>query len=298
MKNLIDYLYSIDITNIDKHDYYYLLKDNHTTYLFSKYNHYRDFDFIYNICDELNKHYFYVYKLKKNIYNNILSTIDNEKYYLLDIGLNYDNELDFYEMVNFYKRSSVFLNRNFNFKCNWDILWENKIDYLHLHANNYLVSNKNIAPLFFYYLGLAENALIYVKTIEKNIGFSINDRISFTHRRMPAHIKNLFFYNPFNLMIDLEVRDIAEYIKSMYYSDLDYINDLEYYLKTNLLTKYSASMLYARIVYPSNFFDYYENKSEEYFSGKFSDTNSYESFIKKTYELINSHVNIDKISWL
>lgn len=298
MKNLINYLYHIDIDSIEKCKKYYLLKDKETVYLFSKYEGNRDFVQIYNTCNELNYHYFYTFKLKNNIYNQILTTIDNEVYYLLDIGLDYEDEVDFYDMLNFYKRSFNLLGNRFQYNFNWDILWENKINYLQLHANNNNVTNIKIMPLFYYYLGLAENALIYVKTITKSYIRSIDDKISFTHRRVNFPVKRINFYNPLNLIIDLEVRDIAEYIKSLYYSDLDYLDDLEYYLKTSRLTRYSASLLYARIVYPSNFFDYFEDQTNTYFSDKYYDPNAYENFIKKTYELINSYVNIDKILWL
>lgn len=298
MKNLINYLYHIDIDTIEKNGNYYLIKDKESVYLFSKYEAKYNFIQIYNICNELNYHYFFAYKLKSNIYNKFLTNIDQESYYLLDIGTDYNSEVNFYDMLDFYKRSYIFLNRQVQNNFNWDILWENKINYLELYANNNKITNTKILPLFYYYLGIAENALVYVKSITKKYIRSVDDKLSFTHRRVGFPVRKIDFYNPFNLIIDFEVRDIAEYIKSLYYNDIDYLIDLEYYLKTNKLTRYSASLLYIRIVYPSNFFDYFEDKSKSYFYDKYYDTNDYELFIKKTYELINSYVSIDKILWL
>lgn len=298
MKNLINYLYKIEITDIIKEDNYYLIKEMGNTYLFSEINNMGNFMYIYNICNILNQSMFFSYKVKTNIYNDFITEIEGKKYYLLYLNNDYKCEVDFLDMLNFYDKSSNFLKNNFKYQLNWDVLWESKIDYLTKHIENNKISNKRLLILLYYYLGVSENALLYIKEIKSNYTFSINDKVSFTHRRVVLPCKKIFFYNPQNFIIDLEVRDIAEYIKSLYYNDLDYLNDLEYYLKVSNLTKYSASLLYVRIVYPSLFFDYYESKSDIFYFEKFYNIGEYESFIKKTYELINSYVNIEKISWL
>ena len=57
----------------------------------------------------------------------------------------------------------------------------------------------------------------------------------------------------------MEVRDIAEYLKAIFFtnSDIIPIEELETYLKTTKLPIYSYQMLYASLLYPSYYFDIY-----------------------------------------
>lgn len=297
MKNLINYLYNIDITSIKDFNGYYYIKDDKSNYLLIKYNDSKNFHYIYQKCQILNMNTFFTYQVRLNIYGTFISTIEGNKYVLLDIKRNYSDEVDLIDMIDFHNRSSSIIRNEINYQCNWDLLWESKIDYLHSHILDNKLNNKKQIIFLYYYLGVAENALIYIRNI-KNILISTKyDKVCFAHRRIFIPNIKMNFNNPFNLLIDLDIRDIAEYIKCLYLNDGDYLNELEYYLKTNSISNYTASLLYARIVYPSYFFDYYENSSS-YYSKKFYEVNEYEEFIKKTYDLIKSYVPIDKISWL
>ena len=293
MKNLINYIYQIDILNIKNINNDYLIKTKQTNYILKNINDVNNIDFIINISNNINS-----YKIKKNIFYNYISNIKGNNYILINMLNDYEKEVDFNEMIEFYNKSSLFLH-NLNYTNIWDKLWVSKVDYLTIYAKNNLVDNKNIMPLFYYYIGIAETAILYIKDINKKYVYDSSiDKISFCHRRIFYPNIKLNFYNPFNYNVDLEVRDIAEYIKICFYNNEDYLNELEYYLKVNKLSKYSASMLFGRIIYPSYFFDYFESKDSKISKERFLDTLSYESFIKKTYELINSYVHIDKIDYL
>ena len=198
-------------------------------------------------------------------------------------------------MLNFYSISNRLIINKIKYKNNWDVLWESKINYLYQHFNNHQISNKNIFYLFNYYISISENVLKYIIKIKNENYNNVND-ISFVHRRIFYPNIKLNFFNPLNFIVDLKVRDIGEYIKSMYYNNKDYINDLSYFLKTNHLDRYTASMMYARIIYPSIFFDDYELNRVDI--SKYIKIAEYEKFTKKIYDLISSYIQIDKIDWL
>lgn len=298
MKNLIEYMYKININTIESNDNYYIISDDSTNYLFKEYVEVKDIMYIYQISNLLNQNSRFCFKVMQNVYNTFISDIDGVRYYLVDIGKEYRKSVDFLDMISFYNTSSNYLTTNIQHFCNWDILWESKLDYFFLQSKKNDIKKSKLSTLFYFYVGIAENALLYLKSVKENLLQSKSDKICFNHRRIVDNNSKLNFYNPFNFIVDFMVRDIAEYLKYQYYNNQEYEDDLVYFLKTENLTNFSASLLYARIIYPSYFFDYYESNDEKTFFNKFYDPNDYIKFIKKTYELISSYVNIIKIDWL
>ncbi|MBO4600759.1 MAG: hypothetical protein J5634_00820 [Bacilli bacterium] len=298
MENVINYLYSLDIENIYKNNNSYIIKSKNSYYCLNKIDFINDKmkNFI-NQINSVNYNNSFCYKFQKNIYNEYISRIEDDSYILLNIDQNYNKEIDFFDMLDFYNKSKMLIN-NQSFNINWDILWENKIDYLLNHLEHSKIYNKKIIPYFYYYIGLSENALLYIKKLKTNILIDKKLNPCFVHRRIDEKNFKISFLNPLNFLIDIKERDVASYIKTLFYKNDDYLNDLDYYLKTNNLSAYEASLLYARIVYPSHFLDYYENHEQTELNVFSFNPESYENFIKKTYELINSYVSIDKIVWL
>ena len=297
MKHLIEYLYKVEVDRVVSYKNNYIIKtSNKFLYLFQVDNKVR-INYMIDVISNINMSSFFCYRFLKNIYNDYYFLYDGKEYIIVELERDYNSSIDIDEMISFYESSS-FLNKNLNFKLNWDILWENKIDYLHLHINNNILNNNGKCAYFYYYIGVAENTLLYVKNLKNTEQLSYRDKLVFCHRRVKYPCKKIDFFNPTDFNIDLEVRDIAEYIKSQFYENEEYLIDLEYYLKVRKLTEFSASLLYARLIFPSIFFDYYEFSEKcEVLYEKF-DINKFEMFAKKTYELINSYVEIDKIPWL
>ena len=111
--------------------------------------------------------------------------------------------------------------------------------------------------------------------------------------------------NPLSFIFDLEVRDVAEYLKAMFFKkDMDYcLDELRSYLKIRRLNIYEYHMLYARMLYPTYYFDLYEavmnkNVSEEELVKIVKRSNEFEEFLKKTYLEISKYVRLDKIDWI
>lgn len=295
MKEALNYFYNINIENIKCINSYKLIATtNHVTYLLIESSSIDDIKYIFNPFVE-------EYYKRQNKYNIVINinreyiTKINEKYLILiKLPPTHLSDVNIENIIEFSKKNQLQLK---NYKVVWDILWENKINYL----NNYIINNeskyKNIMPYIYYYMGVSENCIIYLRELNKVIKHTINLIPTISHRRIFYPLKEIYLNNPFNFVVDVIERDIAEYIKSLYYEKKDYLNELEYYLKTNKLDTYEASLLYIRIVYPSYFFDFIEN-SDAYKNFDFYNTKKYEELIKKTYELINSYVNIQKIDWL
>lgn len=291
MKEIISYLYNINIINQISFNNEIIFETSNTSYLYREIDDIKVVNILKNYVDELNRNRFFSYKFVNNIFNSIISTHEEKNFVIIDVLNDYKNEVNFYEMIEFYNYSNMLLTNNIKYNNNWDILWEQKIDYLNNHFDNHKINNKMNRVVFNYYSSIAENALIYLIKVKSKFNFT--NRVAFVHRRINQPNIKLEFYNPLNFMIDLYIRDMAEYIKSLYYAKKDYINDLKYYLNTNRLDVYSASMLFIRIVYPSIFFDDYE--ADKLNVNKYIDFEDYEDFIKKIYELINSYILIDKL---
>jgi len=69
------------------------------------------------------------------------------------------------------------------------------------------------------------------------------------------------------------------------------------------LTPYSYHMLFARLLYPSYYFDLYEeimnnNLDDDVLLKIISRVNDYENFLILSHEEINKYTKLEKIDWL
>ena len=110
--------------------------------------------------------------------------------------------------------------------------------------------------------------------------------------------------NPCNedFRIDYEVRDIAEYLKTKVINKVSVKDDLDYICSLNL-SKASIWLLYARLLYPSHYFDdlikAITGEIKEEILNKYVDNiDNYEFFLKEFYTLVSEKVSIPKIEWL
>lgn len=293
MINYLNYLYNINIVKkIEYKNKIIYLTDNNENYLLEKLEKNNKSIFLIKSFYELN----IPYVPKKNIYNDFFSIVDNVSCVLIRLDSKFMDEIDIVEMIEFYKKSEVYLNGKIKYRLNWINLWTDKIMYLKNHLNNNLQLNKSKIYLFNYYMGFAINSIIYLR--DNYINNYAVQNITFQHRRINTPCYKLDFYNIVNIYIDVVERDVSEYIKSLFINKCDYISELDFYLKTNHIDHNKAVLLYSRIIYPSQFFDYYEQNINTEYINIFYDTKLYETFIKKTYEIINSYVNISKFEIL
>ena len=119
-----------------------------------------------------------------------------------------------------------------------------------------------------------------------------------------AETDSLFeFYNPLNYIIDIKVRDSAEFFKSMLFREEDVLENIKIYIATAHLTEDELYYFFIRMLYPSFYFDLYEqiveNKLEE---SKIKEaikiTPIYEKLIKNLYQYLKNIIQLPEIDWL
>lgn len=254
MKNFIDYYYNINVSEIKHiHDKYFIYTNNER-YMLKVFGD-TDFFMVYEyLANQLDK-YLYFFRIVKNRQNDYLTYIDDKPYILLKLSDINNNTISIYDIkINQFFEYSNKISRLIRFP--WVKLWENKIDYFeewcYLKQNQY----KNMYSLFHYFIGIAENAVLYLKITEAEEKVEEIDRLVISHNRLSMDSSLYDYYDPTNIVLDHPSRDVSEYIKSTYVHGNFDIKLLEEYLNEHNFSKYGLRLLYARILFPSFFFDY------------------------------------------
>ena len=303
MKEIINYYYNLNPTKITKHFNYYYFFINYELYYFTPYTRKpSDLNAIYNLNQTMNNLNININKIIINKDNNPLTIIKNTPYILMKIYININKPLTLPEISYI---SNIKLNYDSNLmRSNWLSLWTKKIDYLEYHQEQNYQKYPLISKSFDYFVGLAENAISYINYTINNelpdksdIGVISHDTI-----KIDDTIYNL--YNPLNIIIDHKSRDLAEYIKISFFKDnYQIIEELDEYFKYNYYSKYAICLLIARILYPSFYFDTYDNiinkhKRESSILKITSRIEEYELYLKEIIEYLNKYYPIKEINWL
>ena len=182
------------------------------------------------------------------------------------------------------------------------ILWETKIDLI---ENTILPSfDKSmeyynlIYSVISYAIGLAENALTYLNDIIIDYGSDVR-KVTIAHKRLYS-LNSFDLLNPFNLVLDSPMRDIAELYKNDALNNADLIKEIEKY---KIDTK-EAMILFSRVLFPSNLFDiledYYIEKRriEEEIITYYYHINKKMKEISSLHQFLINNFGIRPIEWL
>ena len=266
-------MYKFSINN----EYYYLFEVKENT----------NINNIYNLNVELNKRSIYRVQIVLNNQNNIITFISQVNYVLIKSPINLDKTITLDDIL-FFNNITKGINYNFNRRDNWYSLWINKIDYFEYQINELENKYPLIKERFNYFAGLTETAISLIINLEPKPILCIS------HNRIKKNTTLFDLYNPFNFIIDSNMRDIAEYFK-------DNSSDIENYIKNSKLTQDELRLLFIRILYPSYYFDIYEEIIENNINEdeiKKININEYENLIKKTYILLKDICLLPDIDWL
>lgn len=293
MKNAINYYYSLYPENIHQTEkgYYFII--NGVRYFLTKYlGDPKDIQKIYDAHLKLLNQNFYIHPIVLNSQNQILTYINSEPYILM-ITIFYENKINLNDILYFSK-----LANNSKTAPNWGELWSQKNDYLEYQISQLGRKHPLIRESFSYYIGLGETAIQLVNSLEKT-----NVPLVYAHRRIEETHKQYDLYNPLNLTIDYSVRDIAEYLKSRFFSGKDITNELTYYLNNTKLSTYEYFLFLARLIYPTYYFDLYEEiitdrKDDEEIKKITDKVDDFENIIKKIYHYYKSFLPVPRIDWL
>ena len=238
-----------------------------------------------------------------NKFGKLITNIYETNYILLKpIGDIYE-EYDIKNIINLNNRLILTPNKSNLYRNSWPKLWSDKIDYFEYQIHELGKDKELILDSFSYYIGLGENAISYVNNTNTKYQKTSLDRITLSHRRIKYPNYKLNYLNPLSFIFDLEVRDIAEYIKSAFFEGENALSYLKEALKINRFTIYSLELLYARLIYPSYYFDIYENimsnkEEEEKLIPIIEKADEYVDFLRDAYYEINKYAPIEGISWI
>lgn len=305
MKEIINYYYNFDIDDIEEFEYCYNFLFQRNEYYFVYYNRsIEELDEIIKLSKYLKEQSIDCHEIIINIEKNILTKVGDYNYILLKVT-NKDEIFDIFAINEINNKVIVNNNKSKLNRYNWIDLWIKKVDYYEYQIRELGLEKRAIISSFSYYIGLAENAISYANKTISTIPLSNNDRITLSNRRIGYPNIKLNYLNPLSFIYDFEVRNIAEYLKSIFffYSTNDAFEELISYLKIKKLGLFSYQMLYARLLYPTYYFDIYDQvmnkqKSEDEIIKIIKKVQDYELFLKKAYLEISKYANIEKIDWI
>lgn len=305
MKETLEYYYNLDIDNLEELDGKYHFKIENQDFFFVFYNRgLEELEDIIGVCNEMFLKGINVHEVIRNRDNSFLTKVNEYNYILFKVN-NLSEEYDIFDMVNISYKLVLNNNKSSLYRNNWGSLWSDKIDFFEYQVRELGVEKNVVKSSFSYYVGLAENAISYVNNAILKYGGVSSGRIVLSHRRVFYPNYKLNYMNPLSFVFDLEVRDVAEYLKSMFFKkNIEYcLDELKSYLSIRKLNIYEYHMFYARLLYPSYYFDVYDsvmnkNVNEEELVKIVKRSNDYEKFLKKTYLEISKYVRLDKIDWI
>ncbi len=305
MKETIHFFYNIDVDDIEEKDGKYHFFYHNQDYFFVYYNRLpEELDDILLCAQNMREKGIACHEIMLNKDNQVLTKVGEYNYILFAVS-NLSEQYDIIDISEMNKKLILAFNQSKLYRNNWGALWSAKVDYFEYQIRELGKQKYTVIESLSYYIGLAENAISYVNKINETVTKTVNDKIVLAHRRIFYPNIKLNYLNPLAFIFDLEVRDIAEYLKALFFatSDLDPLEELKLYLRTNPLTFYNYSMLYARLLYPSYYFDIYEEimnkeKDENELIPIIAKVDAYEQFLKKAYFEITKYAPIAKIDWL
>jgi len=245
---------------------------------------------ILNIYELLFKNHIGNFLLINNLAGNAVSVEANKFYILYKIRCEVDETLMLKETI---KISA-------NGTAGWSKLWSERINYYEVQINELAQDKLAILQSINYYIGLAENAIAIAAKMEKELD---EKDYAIQHYRMNVPVKKGEYFNPSNMLIDINVRDIAEYIKSSFFNNSrtpeEYIN----YLLALPLDVKKANLLLARLLYPTYYFDLFDEivlneREEKELIPIINEVHRYERFLINLYEKLSTKTPIIYIEWL
>lgn len=238
-----------------------------------------------------------VHEIIINKFNEPISVISNENYVLLRVYVNDIKKIDINDIIYMLNENVDLSGLKSLLRTNWVSLWSNKVDYIEYQMGHLIKKYPFLNNTIDYYLGLCENAITYIKNLKMFSDYKIP--IGISHKRIIKDATLFDLYNPLNLIIDYKVRNIAEYLKDAFFKDEDVNYILNIVFKNFWFDKLNLSLLVARLLYPSYYFDLFEEIIDKELDENIifpltKKSSKYEEFI----DLIIKNCNLQNLQWL
>lgn len=229
--------------------------------------------------------------------NSYISKINDNKYVLIKLKCIINERVTLKDMIsNNLKYRDII-------KTNIDLtnLWSKKIDYLEYQVSQLGNNYSELLNSFSFFIGLAENAISFLNI--NNINYN-NTHKTLSHLRINNNELNIDYYNPLNIIIDYEIRDYAEYLKSKILITDDILKDFIYIIDNANLSIDDIKLLYARVMFPTLYFDKVEDillndTKEKELDIFINNISNYLNILKDIYlELNKKGISIDIPNWI
>ena len=248
MNNYINFYYELYPDDIVK-------KGNH--YYFVTYDRdVNEADTLYKLNKEMISRNSLVHEIILNKKGEVITLIDEAYYVLLRVYVNESVVITIDDVVFMLNSNDGVFSNSVISRTDWIKLWSLKIDYFEYQIGHLIKKYPYIYNTVDYYIGLGENAITYMKELNDNINSS---SLSITHRRIGVNSTMFDLYNPLNLIIDYKVRDVSEYLKDAFFNNVNVYSILDKLFKMCMFDRITLNLLFCRLLFPSYYFDLYEN---------------------------------------
>ena len=213
-------------------------------------------DTLYKLNKEMISRNSLVHEIILNKKGEVITLIDEVYYVLLRVYVNESAVITIDDVVFMLNSNDGVFSNSVISRTDWIKLWSLKIDYFEYQIGHLIKKYPYIYNTVDYYIGLGENAITYMKELNDNINSS---SLSITHRRIGVNSTMFDLYNPLNLIIDYKVRDVSEYLKDAFFNNVNVYSILDKLFKMCMFDRITLNLLFCRLLFPSYYFDLYEN---------------------------------------
>lgn len=300
MKNIINYFYDIYPDKIyEKNGVIYFFVDEVKYYFVEFRRNIEDLNFLVEITNHLYMSGTKIHTFVENKSNAYFVTYNKENYVLLKVNCEETEEIDLFDIIKFNNLVST-TKGNILSKNDWSARWSAQVDSYEKQIGEYNTEYKSLVSHFDYYVGLAENAIAYLNNIEEK---EENKIVNLSHKKIYLPLNEGMLYNPLNLLFDSFVRDIAEYIKINFFAGKLNMDEVDKVINSYNLSLADAKLLYARLLYPTYYFDLFDKviegvKKESEFLKMAERSDEYEYFLYDFYQILKKGYNLEEIEWV
>lgn len=305
MKELLKNEYNVyDIELIENSEYSYFVFQERLYYLVPYVRSEEELKELVSLNEELLGKGLPTGKFVLNNHNSYINFYNGKKYVLLEMQAGSNQEYNVLDMVGFADMLVIGSKKSILYRNQWAELWSAKADYFEYQIRQLGKDKPIILNSFSYYIGLMENAIAYVNNTTKKYNLSVNEHITLQRKRVVFPNIALNYFNPIHYVIDIEVRDVASYFKSLFFNSYeDLFTEVYAYLKRRKLGMLGYQLLYARLMYPSFYFDIYEKVMEGEMEESallpvINKAEDYELFLRDMYQIISQFAPIERVEWL
>lgn len=288
MKNTIMYYYGFENISIIRQKRRKYIKHNNDIYIICRVYNEKEVLELY----EITRGNPFFYKFIPNKDGSIFTMYQDFIFVLLKINDKSSMITQNKNQISLDENKKYYLDRS-----DWYELWTRKNDYYEYQYQHIKGKYKVIDESINYYIGLAENAIIYIANIPINLKEQEKKGL------YPKRLLESEYHNPLNYVIDYKERGLSETLKYLFLNKKYLSQNIEKIILSYNCTEIGYKLLYGRMLYPSMYFDIYDKVINDFENEKelvnvIKRLKEYEEYLKEIYRIISKHTKIKNIDWL